>query len=92
MLYSIFLVCVVGTNNCNKLYAEMPRPLGVSVSDISDDAMLKMCIDNNREDHSFDNPLTNAQGVRVKITPVACVLCDGPPPGTSTANAFVGYH
>ncbi len=40
MMYLIFFVCVIGTNNCNKVYAEMPRLPGMSALDIPDEAML----------------------------------------------------
>jgi hypothetical protein len=69
----------------------MPRPHGISASQLPDDAMLKMCIDNNKEDHSFDAPVHNPQGVKVKITPTACILSDKQPPGMTPANAFMGY-
>jgi hypothetical protein len=92
MLYSIFLVCVVGTKNCDKCYAEMPRPPGMTASDVPDDAWLKICNDNNKDDHTFDNPVTNPQGAKVKITPAACLLSNGPPPGALPANEFRGYH
>jgi hypothetical protein len=84
-----FLSC---TNNCSKVYTEMPRPPGMSALDIPDEAMLKICLDNNKGDRSFDNPVTNPQGIKVKITPTACVLGNAPPPGTSPANAFAGYN
>ena len=92
MLYSIFLVCVVGGSDCKKVYAEMPRPPGITAAVISDADMLKMCLDNNKEDHAFDNPVTNPQGVKVKITPNTCVLSNAPPSGMAPANAFAGYH
>jgi hypothetical protein len=92
MLYTIFVVCVVGTKDCNKLYAEIPRPPGQTEAVISDAEMLMLCIEHNKEDHSFDNPVTNPKGQQVKIAPTDCVLGDKPPAGTQSANEFRGYH
>jgi hypothetical protein len=92
MLYTIFLVCTVGTNDCQKMYAEIPRPPGMTVSVISDEEMLRLCTEQNKEDRSFDQPVINPRGVRVKITPSDCVLGNTPPPDASPANGFVGYR
>jgi hypothetical protein len=92
MLYAIFTVCVIGTSNCEKRYSELPRPPGIPEAQISDTAMQQMCLDNNRGDHAFDNPVIDPKGRKVKITPTDCVLGNAPPAGTLPANSFIGYH
>jgi hypothetical protein len=91
-LFSIFLVCAVGSTKCEKFYSEMLRPPGVSAADVPDSAMLKMCLDNVKEDRSFDSPVKNPKDVLVKITATDCVLSTAPPSDAKAANGFIGYH
>jgi hypothetical protein len=62
------------------------------VSVISDQEMLMLCVQHNKEDRSFDQPVLNPRGMRVKITPNDCVLRDTPPPDAQPANGFAGYR
>lgn len=92
LIYTIFVVCVVGTNDCKNVYAEMPRPPEITVEMISDEEMLGVCTEHTKQDHTFDKPVSNPQGIKVKITPSHCVLSEKPPANAEPANAFAGYY